>query len=49
MSYVIKIYKFLFLKRKFWFYPLLLSLILFALLGFLSKGNDFVPIIYSIF
>ena len=49
MSLLIKFYKILLLKKKFWLYPLLLSLFLFILLGFLSNGYDFVPIIYSIF
>jgi hypothetical protein len=41
--------KYLIDKKKILLYPLLFALILFTVLGFLSEGSEFLPVVYSIF
>jgi|TARA_B100000795_G_C22531855_1_gene335427 hypothetical protein len=49
MSFLKEYWKFLMARKKLWLYPLLLALGLFILMGILSEGSNFAPIVYSIF
>tara|TARA_B110000014_G_C20046985_1_gene544461 strand:+ start:397 stop:546 length:150 start_codon:yes stop_codon:yes gene_type:complete len=49
MSFLKKIWEFLKVKKKYWLFPILLSLLLFGGLIILSQGLVIAPFIYKIF
>ena len=49
MSFLIEFWKFLKVRKKFWFLPIILVLALFGGLIILSQGSAVAPFIYTIF
>ena len=49
MSFLKKIWEFLKLKKKYWLYPVLLTLLLFGGLMILTQGLVLAPFIYKFF
>ena len=49
MSFLIEIWKFLRVRKKFWLLPIILFLGLFGTLIILSQGSALAPFIYTLF
>ena len=49
MSFLIEMYKFLKVRKKFWLLPIIIILTLFGALLFFTSGTAVAPFIYTIF
>ena len=49
MSFLIEMYKFLKVRKKFWLLPIIIFLTLFGALLFFTSGTAVAPFIYTIF
>ena len=49
MSFLIEMYKFLKVRKKFWLLPIIIVLTLFGALLFFTSGTAVAPFIYTIF
>lgn len=49
MSFVIELWKFILVRKKFWLVPVLVILAIFGALIVLSQGSAVAPFIYTLF
>jgi hypothetical protein len=49
MSFVMEFWEFLRVRKKFWLLPIIVMMVLFGGLVFLTKGTAVAPFIYAIF
>ena len=49
MDFIKEFWEFLKVRKKYWLFPILLSLVLFGALIVLSQGSAIAPFIYTIF
>jgi hypothetical protein len=49
MSFILELWEFMRVRKKFWLMPLMLMLLLFGGLVILTKGSAVAPFIYTIF
>ena len=49
MSFVIEIWSFMRIRKKFWLLPIMLMMLLFGGLVILTQGSAIAPFIYTIF
>jgi len=49
MSFLREFIEFLKVRKKYWLYPILITLLLFGVLIVLSQGSALAPFIYTIF
>ena len=49
MEFIKEFIRFLFLREKYWLYPILISLVLFGGLIVLTQGFAIAPFIYTVF
>ena len=49
MSFLIEMYKFLKVRKKFWLLPIIIILTLFGALLFFTSGTAVAPFIYTVF
>jgi len=49
MSFLREFIEFLKVRKKYWLYPILITLLLFGVLIILSQGSALAPFIYTIF
>jgi hypothetical protein len=49
MSFIVELWEFMRVRKKFWLMPLMLMLLLFGGLVILTKGSAVAPFIYTIF
>jgi len=49
MDFIKEFWEFLRIRKKYWLFPILLSLVLFGALIVLSQGSAIAPFIYTIF
>jgi hypothetical protein len=49
MSFIMEFWEFLRVRKKFWLLPIIVMMVLFGGLVFLTKGTAVAPFIYAIF
>jgi len=49
MEFIKEFIRFLFLRKKYWLFPILITLVLFGGLIVLTQGSAIAPFIYTIF
>ena len=49
MSFIMEFWEFLRVRKKFWLLPIIVMMVLFGGLVFLTKGTAIAPFIYAIF
>ena len=49
MSFLKEFFEFLLVRKKYWLYPILITLLIFGILIILSQGSALAPFIYTIF
>jgi hypothetical protein len=49
MSFIVEFWEFLRVRKKFWLLPIIVMMVLFGGLVFLTKGTAVAPFIYAIF
>ena len=49
MSTILELFKFLYVRKKLWLFPVILVLIIFGMLIVLSQGSVLAPFIYTLF
>jgi len=49
MSFLKEFFEFLLVRKKYWLYPILITLLIFGVLIILSQGSALAPFIYTIF
>ena len=49
MSFLIELWKFMLVRKKFWLLPILLVMVLFGALIVLSQGSAVAPFVYTLF
>ena len=49
MSTIIELFKFLWIRKKIWLFPVIIILIIFGMLIVFSQGSVLAPFIYTIF
>ena len=49
MSFLVEFFKFMKIRKKYWLFPLIISLLIFGGLVILSQGSAVAPFIYTIF
>ncbi len=49
MSFLIELWRFMRVRKKFWLAPILITLVLFGGLVVLTKGSAVAPFIYTLF
>jgi len=49
MSFIMEFWEFLQVRKKFWLLPIIVMMVLFGGLVFLTKGTAVAPFIYAIF
>jgi hypothetical protein len=49
MSFLVELWEFMRARKKFWLLPLVLMMLLFGGLVFLTKGSAVAPFIYTLF
>ena len=49
MEFIKEFFEFLLVRKKYWLYPILITLLIFGILIILSQGSPLAPFIYTIF
>ena len=49
MAFVLELWKFLRVRKKFWLFPIILTMVIFGGLIVLAQGSAVAPFIYTIF
>ena len=49
MDFITEFVKFMFIRKKYWLYPIMLILMVFGFLIILTKGSAVAPFIYTLF